>query len=56
MMQRDNGPAKVVRKAIVKHLGGDLRSDIKDNTVIGLVQLSDEMRNLRPDMIFERSK
>jgi hypothetical protein len=54
MTQRHNGLAKVVKKAVVKHLGGALRSDIKENTAIGLEQLSDELRNPRPDMIFER--
>jgi hypothetical protein len=53
MTKRHNSLAKVVRKAVMKHRGGDLRSDIKENTVIGLEQLSDELRNLRPDMIFE---
>jgi hypothetical protein len=54
MTQRHRSLAKVVRKAVVKHRGGDLRSGIKENTVIGLEQLSVELRSRRPDMMFER--
>jgi hypothetical protein len=43
-----------VREAVVKFVGGDLRSDIHENTTIEQEGLPDEVRALRPDMVFER--
>jgi hypothetical protein len=56
MTIRHNQLAKVVRNAIEKHLARELRSEIKENQAIEEIELPEEMRRLRPDMIFERRR
>jgi hypothetical protein len=43
-----------VKEAMVKFIGGNLRSDVHDNTTIEQEGLPDDARTLRPDMVFEK--
>jgi hypothetical protein len=54
MTRRHNRLAEVVRKAVVTFVNRDLRSEIRENSEIGMEGLPDEMRQLRPDIVFER--
>jgi hypothetical protein len=54
MTKRHNRRASVVRRAIVEYLGIELRSGIQENEEIRQEGLSEGLRNLRPDMVFER--
>jgi hypothetical protein len=45
-----------MRRAIVKHLNPDLESEILEDMGVTDEGLSEKLRELRPDMIFERSK
>jgi hypothetical protein len=54
MTKRHNRLAEVVRKAIVIHIGRDIRSEIRENREIEGEGLSEELRRLRPDIVFER--
>jgi hypothetical protein len=56
MTKRHNKLASVVRKGIEQFLADDLRSTIQENEEIRQEGLPDEMRRLRPDMVFERLK
>jgi hypothetical protein len=56
MTKRHNQLANVVRKAVETFLSKDLRSEIQENEQIDRLDLSDEVRKLRPDMVFERSQ
>jgi hypothetical protein len=54
MIQRHNRLAAVVLKAIIKYLAPELCSQIDENQTIGVEGLSEQTRNQRPDMVFER--
>ena len=47
---------RCVKKAIEKHIIGELKGPIKENTPIQIPGLSEETRNLRPDMWFIRKE
>jgi hypothetical protein len=55
MIQRHNRLATVIRTAVANFVGNRLTSDIRENTTFELEGLSTDTRDLRPDMIFERS-
>ena len=54
MTKRHNRLATVVRKAIERFVSDDLRSEIQENEGIHEEGLSEELRRLKPDMVFER--
>jgi hypothetical protein len=54
MTKRHNQLAGVVRRAIVKWVAGDVTSEIRENTTIPEDGLSQEVRDLRPDLVFRR--
>jgi 3-dehydroquinate dehydratase len=54
MTKRHNRLSDVIRRAVEKHLRTELRSAIQENEVIEQEGLPDELRRLRPDMVFER--
>jgi hypothetical protein len=54
MTKRHNQLAGVVRKAIEEHIVEDMRSAINENTNAQIEGLSEETRNLRPDMTLSR--
>jgi hypothetical protein len=54
MTERHNRVAKVVREAVIKYRGTELQSEIRENTSIPEDQLTEQLRNLRPDIVFER--
>jgi hypothetical protein len=54
MTERHNRVGRVVKEAVLKFVGRNLRSDIHQNTAIGQEGLSDGLKSLRPDMVFER--
>jgi hypothetical protein len=56
MTKRHNMLASVVRKGIDIFLVNDLRSAIQENEAIREEGLSDEMRRMRPDMVFGRRR
>ena len=56
MTRRHNKLANVVRRGIEGFLANDLRSEIQENEEIRQEGLPDEMRRLRPDMVFERKR
>jgi hypothetical protein len=53
---RHNRLAGIIQKEVIKYVNRDLRSEIQQNVAINIDGLSDEVRNLRPDMIFERRR
>jgi hypothetical protein len=54
MTERHNQVAKVVREAVIKYVGQDLRSDITENQPIQEEGLAQHLAAKRPDMFFER--
>jgi hypothetical protein len=56
MTKRHNMLANVVRKGVEKYLASDLRSIIQENEEIVQEGLQDDLRRLRPDMVFERQR
>jgi hypothetical protein len=56
MTQRHNRLAAVVRRAIERNMSRKLRSEIRGNTTMEEEGLSEETRNLRSDMAFERQE
>jgi hypothetical protein len=55
MTKRHNRLATMIKKAVVQFVGPQLRSDVRENTTFDVAGLTPRVRNLRPDMIFERS-
>jgi hypothetical protein len=56
MTTRHNRLAEVIRRAIIEFVGRDLRSELMENVQAEEERLPAELRQLRPDMIFERRK
>jgi hypothetical protein len=56
MTRRHNKLANVVRRGIETFVANDLRSAIQENERIGLDDLPEDLRGLRPDMVFERRR
>jgi hypothetical protein len=56
MTKRHNRLASVVRKGIDKFLANDLRWAIQEDKAIREESLSDELRRMRRDMVFERKR
>jgi hypothetical protein len=56
MTQRHNRLASVVRKAVIKFVDKDLRSEVMENIQTEEEGLRADLRELRPDMVFERRK
>jgi hypothetical protein len=56
MTKRHNRLASVVRRAIERFLTKDLRSGIQENEQIDDPSLPEEMRRMRPDIVFERNR
>jgi hypothetical protein len=54
MTKRYNQLAGIVRRAIVEWVAGDVTSEIRENTTIHEDDLSQEVRDLRPDLVFTR--
>jgi hypothetical protein len=46
----------IVCRAIERKISGKLRSKIRENMMMEEEDSSEEMRNLRPDMAFERQE
>jgi hypothetical protein len=53
MMKRHNRLAEVVRKALIRFVGTDMRSEIRENQGVGQENLPGELNRLRPDMTVE---
>jgi hypothetical protein len=56
MTKRHNRLANVVRRGIERFLIDELRSQIQENTEIGIEELPEHLRRQRPDMVFERRR
>jgi hypothetical protein len=56
MTERHNRVAQVVKEAVLKFVGENLRSDIHENITIAKERLPDGLRTLRPDIVFERER
>jgi hypothetical protein len=54
MTKRHNGLAEVTRRAVIKFIGQELRSEIRENQRAEQEGLPEELKALRPDMIFEQ--
>jgi hypothetical protein len=54
MTKQHNKLAEVVRRAIEDIIAGDLDSEIRENTNIPIESLTQETRDLRPDLTFRR--
>jgi hypothetical protein len=54
MTKRHNQLAGIVRRAIVEWVAGDVTSEIRENTTIPDDGISQEVRDLRPDLVFTR--
>jgi hypothetical protein len=54
MTKRHNQLAGVVRRAIVEWVAGDVTSEIRENITIPEDGPSQEVRDLRPDLVFKR--
>jgi hypothetical protein len=54
MTKRHNQLAGIVQRAIVEWVAGDVASEIRENTTIPEDSLSQEVRDLRPDLVFRR--
>jgi hypothetical protein len=54
MTKRHNSLAEVVRKALIRFVGTDMRSEIRENQGVGPEDLSGELNGQRPDMTVER--
>jgi hypothetical protein len=54
MTKRHNRLANVVRKAVIKFIGKDLRSNITENSQMEEEELSEELQRLPPDIVFKR--
>jgi hypothetical protein len=54
MTKRHNKVSDVVRRGVARLLAKDLRSEIHENQPIEVDGLADELRSLRPDMVFEQ--
>jgi hypothetical protein len=54
MMKLHSQLAGVVRRAIVEWIAGDITSEIRENTTILEDGLSQEIRDLRPNLVFRR--
>jgi hypothetical protein len=53
MTERHNRVANFVREAVIKYIGTELQSEIRENTSIPEDQLTEQLRSPRPDMVFE---
>jgi ribosomal protein L27 len=54
MTKRHNSLAEVVRKALIRFVGPDMRSEIRENQGVGQEDLPGELNRQRPDMTLER--
>jgi hypothetical protein len=54
MTKRHNRLAEVVRKALIKYMGEDIRSEIPENQGAGYDGLPEGLAALRPDLMLER--
>jgi hypothetical protein len=54
MTKWHNQLVAIVRRAIVEWVAGDVTSEIRENTTIPEDDLSQEARDLRPDLVFRR--
>jgi hypothetical protein len=54
MTKRHNQLAGIVRRAVVEWVAGDVTSEIRENTTIPDDGLSQEVQDLRPDLVFKR--
>jgi hypothetical protein len=54
MTKWHNQLAGLVRRAIVDWVAGDITSEIRENTIMPEDSLSQEVRDLRPDLMFRR--
>jgi hypothetical protein len=54
MTKRHNIMAEVVRRALIKFIDPDMRSEIRENQRAGQDGLSERLSALRPDMMLER--
>jgi hypothetical protein len=54
MMKIHNRLAGVVRRALIKFIGPDMRSEIRENQRTGQNGLPERLSELRPDMILEK--
>jgi hypothetical protein len=53
MTKRHNRLAKVVRRVLIRFIGTDMQSEIRENQGIGEEDLPGELNRLRPDLIVE---
>jgi hypothetical protein len=54
MTKRHNRLAEVVRRAMTKFIGADMRSEIREDQRAGYDGLPDRLNALRPDVMLER--
>jgi hypothetical protein len=54
MTKRHNRLAEAVRKAIIQHSKDDIRTAIRENQAAPYEGLPQDLKNLRPDLMFER--
>jgi hypothetical protein len=54
MTKRHNQVAGDIRRAIVEWVAGDVTAEIRENTTIPEDGPSQEVRDLRPDLVFRR--
>jgi hypothetical protein len=54
MTKRHGRLAEVTRRAVIKFIGQELRSEIRENQRVEQEGLPEELKALRPDMIFEQ--
>jgi hypothetical protein len=54
MTKRHNRLAEVTRRAVIKFIGRDLRSEIRENQRADQEGLPEELKALRPDMMFKQ--
>jgi hypothetical protein len=54
MTKRHNRLAEVVRRALIKYIGPDMRSEIRENQRVGQDGLPEGISTPRPDMLLER--
>jgi hypothetical protein len=52
--QRHNRLVKVVNDAIHKNIGEEIQGGVKENTIVDINELSEEVRRQRPDLVFLR--
>jgi hypothetical protein len=52
--KRHNRLAEVVRRALIRFIGTDMQSEIRENQGVGKEGLTGELNPVRPDVIVER--